>query len=287
MYKILSKIAMENGTVVINQIQAPLLAQKARPGQFLILRINESGERIPLTMADTDPEKGSVTIIYQVVGKSTALLASLNQGDFISDVVGPLGKPTDISYLGKVICVGGGTGTGVLHPIARGFKRAGNYVIVVLGARSKNLLIMEKEMQAVSDEFYVCTDDGSAGHHGVVTDILQRRLQQPDNGVKQAVAIGPIPMMRACSQLTAAFNLPTMVSLNALMVDGTGMCGCCRVSVGGEIKFACVAGPEFDGHKVDFDDLNNRLWAYRQPEGVSYRAFQERQRGCQCGGQHV
>ncbi len=280
MFQILSKQELAQGTVVANEISAPLIAKKAQPGQFIILRVNETGERIPLTMADTDPDKGTITIIYQVVGKTTALLKTLNPGDHIQDLVGPLGRPTPIEKKGTVICVGGGTGVAVLHPITRGMKRAGNKVIAIIGARTKDLLIMEDKMKAASDQLYVCTDDGSYGHHGFVTEVLKDQLSKLGSEVKEAVCIGPVPMMKFCAQVTAEYQVPTMVSLNAIMVDGTGMCGCCRVSVGGETKFACVDGPEFDGHQVDFEELMKRLTAYVPQEKQAMEHF-EHQCSCQ------
>ncbi len=282
MFQILSKEVLAQGTVVANQIHAPRIAAKARPGQFIMLRVNENGERIPLTMADTDPERGTITIIYQVVGKTTALLASLKPTEYIQDLVGPLGRPTPIEKKGTVICVGGGTGVAVLHPITRGFKQAGNKVISIIGARSKDLLILEEQMKAASDELFVCTDDGSYGHHGFVTDILKEQLEKHGAAVKEAVCIGPVPMMKFCTLMTKEYGVPTLVSLNAIMLDGTGMCGCCRVSVGDETKFACVDGPEFDGHKVDFDELSRRLTAYLPQEKESYDLFRH-QCSCQTG----
>ncbi|MCB2187827.1 MAG: sulfide/dihydroorotate dehydrogenase-like FAD/NAD-binding protein [Deltaproteobacteria bacterium] len=279
MFQILSKQVLAQGTVVANEIHAPRIAAKARPGQFVILRVNETGERIPLTMADTDPQRGTITIIYQVVGKTTALMKSLNVQDYLQDVVGPLGRPTPIEKKGTVICVGGGTGVAVLHPITRGMKEAGNKVIAIIGARTKDLLIMEDKMKAASDELYVCTDDGSYGHHGFVTDVLREQLTIHGAAVKEAVCIGPVPMMKFCCKTTKEFGVPTMVSLNAIMVDGTGMCGCCRVKVGDETKFACVDGPEFDGHKVDYDGLGRRLTAYHSYEKESLGIFE---RKCAC-----
>jgi ferredoxin--NADP+ reductase len=279
MFKILTKQVLAQGTVVANEIHAPQIAAKAQPGQFTILRVNETGERIPLTMADTNPERGTITIIYQVVGKTTALLKSLEVGDAIMDIAGPLGRPTPIEKKGTIVCVGGGTGVAVLHPITRGFKKAGNKVIAIIGARNKDLLIMEDKMKAASDELYVCTDDGSYGHHGFVTDVLKEQLQKLGSEVKEAVCIGPVPMMKFCSKVTGEFGVPTMVSLNAIMVDGTGMCGCCRVSVGGETKFACVDGPEFDAHKVDFEELTQRLTAYQPQEREAMELYE---RKCSC-----
>jgi ferredoxin--NADP+ reductase len=279
MFKILTKTELAQGTVVANDIHAPKIAAKAKPGQFIILRVNETGERIPLTMADTNPERGTITIIYQVVGKTTALLASLDVSDAIMDIVGPLGKPTPIEKKGTVICVGGGTGVAVLHPITRGMKQAGNKVIAIIGARSKDLLILEDKMEKASDELYVCTDDGSYGHHGFVTDVLKEQLGKLGSEVKEAVCIGPVPMMKFCTQVTKEYGVPTMVSLNAIMVDGTGMCGCCRVSVGGETKFACVDGPEFDAHAVDFEGLTRRLTAYLPQEKEAMDLYQQK---CSC-----
>jgi len=271
MFKIVQRKEMAGGTIVLNEIEAPLIAKKAKPGQFVILKANEAGERIPLTMADTNPEKGTLTIIYMVVGKSTALFKSLKVGESYQDVIGPLGKPTHLEKVGTVVCVGGGTGIAVLHPITRGLKEIGNNVISIIGARSKDILILEDEMKAASHKLHVCTDDGSYGHHGFVTEVLKQVLEKED--VKLAVAIGPVPMMKFVSKLTKDFNVPTMVSLNPIMVDGTGMCGGCRVSVGGETKFACVDGPEFDGHKVDFDELMRRLQAYCEDEKKCYNDY--------------
>ena len=271
MFKIVKRKEMAGGTIVLNEIEAPLIARKAKPGQFVILKANEAGERIPLTMADTNPEKGTITIIYMVVGKSTALFKSLKVGEGYQDVIGPLGKPTHLEKLGTVVCVGGGTGIAVIHPITRGLKEIGNKVISIIGARSKDILILEEEMKAASDTLHVCTDDGSYGHHGFVTEVLKKVLEKED--VKLVVAIGPVPMMKFVSKITKDFNAPTMVSLNPIMVDGTGMCGGCRVSVGGETKFACVDGPEFDGHKVDFDELMRRLQAYCEDEKKCYNDY--------------
>jgi len=268
MFKIVRREEMAEGTVVLNEIEAPLIAKKAKPGQFVILKANETGERIPLTMADTDPEKGTITIIYMVVGKSTALFKTLKKGEGYLDVIGPLGAPTHLEKVGKVVCVGGGTGVAVLHPITRALKEIGNDVTCIIGARTKDLLILEEQMKAASNNFKVCTDDGSYGHHGFVTDVMKEELEGGD--VKLVVAIGPVPMMKAVCNITKEFGVKTMVSLNPIMIDGTGMCGGCRVSVGGKTKFACVDGPEFDGHDVDFDELMMRLQAYTEQEKKSY-----------------
>jgi len=271
MFNIIKREEMANGTVILNEIKAPKIARKAKPGQFVILKANESGERVPLTMADTDPEKGTITIIYMVVGKSTGLFKSLKEGDSYLDIIGPLGKPTHLEKLGNIVCVGGGTGVAVLHPITRGLKEVGNNVISIIGSRNKELLILEDQMTAASHKLHICTDDGSYGHHGFVTDVLTQVLV--NQNIDLVVAIGPVPMMKFVSRLTKDFKVPTMVSLNPIMVDGTGMCGGCRVSVGGEMKFACVDGPEFDGHKVDFDELMLRLQAYAEEEKRCYEEF--------------
>lgn len=272
MFPIVKRQEMARGTIVLNDIKAPLIAKKALPGQFVVLKANETGERIPLTIADKDADKGIITIIYMIVGKTTALFASLAEGDAFMDVIGPLGKPTPIENVGTVVCVGGGTGVAVLYPITRALKQAGNQVISIIGARSQDLLILEEKMKAVSDVFSVCTDDGSYGHHGLVTEVLQEILET-NKAVKLVVAIGPVPMMKFCALTTKPFGVKTLVSLNPIMVDGTGMCGCCRVSVGGETKFACVDGPEFDGHAVDFDELGLRLQAYQEQEKISYDTY--------------
>ncbi|MFP4350664.1 MAG: sulfide/dihydroorotate dehydrogenase-like FAD/NAD-binding protein [Thermodesulfobacteriota bacterium] len=271
MFKIVKREEMAGGTVVLNEIEAPLIANKAKPGQFVILKATEEGERIPLTIAETDPEKGTLTVIYMVVGKSTAVFKSLKEGEGYQDVIGPLGKPTHIEKVGTVVCVGGGTGIAVLHPITRALKEAGNRVIAIIGARNKDLLILEDRMKQASHELKICTDDGSYGRKGFVTEVLKEVLE--NEKVDQAVAIGPVPMMKFVSKMTADYDVPTLVSLNPIMVDGTGMCGGCRVSVGGETKFACVDGPEFDGHQVDYDELMMRLQAYCEDEQKCYNDF--------------
>jgi ferredoxin/flavodoxin---NADP+ reductase len=271
MFKIVKREEMAEGTVILNEIEAPLIARKAKPGQFVILKANEAGERIPLTMAETDPTRGTITIIYMVVGKSTALFRDLAVGESYQDVIGPLGKPTHVEKLGKVLCVGGGTGVAVLHPITRAMKEAGNHVICVIGARNKGLLILEDRMKSASNELFVCTDDGSYGHHGFVTDIVKKTLET--ESIQQVVAIGPVPMMKAVSNITKQFNVPTLVSLNPIMIDGTGMCGGCRVTVGGKTQFACVDGPEFDGHQVNYDELLLRLRAYCEEEKHCYEDY--------------
>jgi len=271
MFKIVRREEMSEGTVVLNEIEAPQIAKKALPGQFVIVKSGEDGERVPLTMAETNPEKGTITIIYMIVGKSTALYRDLQVGDGFDDVIGPLGKATHLEKRGKVVCVGGGTGVAVLHPITRALKDIGNDVTCIIGARNKGLLMLEEQMRNASHDLRVCTDDGSYGHHGFVTDVLQEVLQGGD--IQQVVAIGPVPMMKAVSNLTKEYGVETLVSLNPIMVDGTGMCGGCRVSVGGETKFACVDGPEFDGHLVDFDELSLRLQAYLEDEKKCHNEY--------------
>lgn len=271
MFKIVKREEMANGTVVMNEFEAPLIARKAKPGQFVILKATETGERIPLTMADTDPEKGTITVIYMIVGKSTALFKTLKEGDGYQDVIGPLGKPTHIENVGNVVCVGGGTGIAVLYPITRAIKEAGNNVTSIIGARNKELLILEDKMKSASHKLHACTDDGSYGHHGFVTDVLKKILD--NQSINLVVAIGPVPMMKFVSKITKDYNVKTLVSLNPIMIDGTGMCGGCRVTVGGKTQFACVDGPEFDGHQVDFDELMLRLQAYMEDEKASHDEF--------------
>jgi ferredoxin/flavodoxin---NADP+ reductase len=278
-FEILEKDELAQGTVVSNTIKAPLIARKAKPGQFVIIRVNETGERIPLTMADTDPEAGTITLIYQVVGKSTALMKTLKVGDAYQDICGPLGQPTHVGKLGTVICVGGGTGVAVLHPITKGMKEAGNQVVAIIGARTKDLLILEDKMAKASHELRVCTDDGTYGHHGFVTEVLKEYLEKKEP-IGLIVAIGPVPMMKFTCKLTEGYGVKTMVSLNPIMVDGTGMCGCCRVTVGEITRFACVDGPEFDGHQVNFDELIERQRAYLEQEKQSMERFKNS--SCQC-----
>lgn len=273
MYEILEREEMAQGTVVMNVIKAPKIAAKAQPGQFVIIRANEQGERIPLTMADTNKDKGTITIIYQVVGKSTALFKTFKVGDAFMDVAGPLGQPTHIENVdGLVICVGGGTGTAVVHPITRGFKDADNRVVAIIGSRNKDLLILEDKMKEASHELKVCTDDGSYGHHGFVTDILKEYLEGEEK-VGLVVAAGPVPMMKFVSKMTEGYGVHTLVSLNSIMIDGTGMCGGCRVGIKGQNRFTCVDGPEFDAHQVDWDEFTQRLAAYTDMEKQSMEMF--------------
>jgi ferredoxin/flavodoxin---NADP+ reductase len=252
--------------VYLMRVHAPLIAQERQPGQFVIVQLNtDFGERIPLTIADADAAEGWIMLIFQVVGRTTHLLADLRVGDTIQNLLGPLGHPTHIEKFGTVVCVGGGIGTAPLHPIAQAMKKAGNRVLIILGARNKSLIILEDKMRAIADELIVCTDDGSYGRKALVTEPLKelcQRTPKPD----MAVAIGPPIMMKFCAEATRPFAVPTVVSLNTIMVDGTGMCGGCRVTVGGKTRFVCVDGPEFDGHLVDFDNMMKRLGAYRKTE---------------------
>ena len=264
MYKIVRKKEL-NASVTLMEIEAPFIAKKAKAGQFIIFRIDEMGERVPLTIAGYDREKGTVTIIFQKVGFSTIALGKLNEGDYIRDFVGPLGKPTHTEGVKRVCVVGGGVGCAIALPSAAAFKEAGAEVDVVVGFRNKDIVILEEEFKAVSDNMYLMTDDGSYGEQGFVTVKLQQLLES-GREYDAVLAIGPIPMMKFVCKTTEPFGVKTMVSLNPVMIDGTGMCGGCRVTVGGETKFACVDGPEFDGHKVDFAELMSRNGTYRDRE---------------------
>ena len=254
-------------------IKAPVIAQKRKPGQFVLLRINETGERIPLTIADANAETGTLDIIFQEVGKTTMQLAKMKIGEFILNVAGPLGKPTEIHKYGTVVAIGGGVGIAPLYPVAKAFKEAGNKVISIIGARTKELLILENEMRKISDELIVTTDDGSYVQKGFVTDILKKLIDDKVT-IDFVITIGPAVMMKAVSNLTKTYKIKTMVSLNSIMIDGTGMCGGCRVSIGGETKFVCVDGPEFDGHLVDFDELLKRQRIYISQEKIAGQKFE-------------
>jgi NAD(P)H-flavin reductase len=259
--------------VVKMVIKAPLIASKRKAGHFVIVRIGDQGERIPLTISSSDSTEGTITLIIQRVGVTSYKLTGLNPGDEITDLVGPLGHPTHIEKAGTVLCAGGGVGIAPLLPIAEELKKAGNRVLSVLAARSKELVILEKEMNACSDELIIMTDDGSHGKKGLVTQGMEEIILREK--IHLAFAIGPAIMMKYASMLTQKYNIPTMASLNSIMVDGTGMCGACRVSVGGTTKFVCVDGPEFDAHQVDFDELIMRLGAYRQEEVSAYEEFRK------------
>jgi ferredoxin/flavodoxin---NADP+ reductase len=262
-------------------IEAPRIARKQRPGQFVIIRINEKGERIPLTIERSDPEKGTVNIVVQSIGKTTNLLNSLETGDSILDIVGPLGKPSEVRKFGTVVVMGGGVGTAMAYPTAAAMKRAGNRVITILGGRNKDLVILESEMREVSDTVFVTTDDGSHGDKGLVTDKL-RQLIENGTRIDEVLAVGPIPMMRAVAEMTRKERIHTMVSLNPIMIDGTGMCGGCRVLVEGKSEFACVDGPEFDAHRIDFAILVQRNTMYRDAEKQSLALLKEEESKREC-----
>lgn len=255
-------------------IEVPRLVAKAKAGQFVIIRVDEHGERVPMSIAGLDKEKGILTVIYQVVGKTSALMTTVPAGGELADCVGPLGAPSHVDNWGTACVIGGGIGIAPIYPIAQAYKAAGNRLITIIGARSKNLLFYENEHKSLADDFYVCTDDGSYGVKGFVSDVLKQLL---DKKVKigMIMAIGPVPMMRVVSNLTKGYNVPTWVSLNPIMIDGTGMCGGCRVAVDGKTMFACVDGPDFDGHKVDFELLAKRLGAYREMEKAAMKKFLE------------
>ena len=272
MYKILFKEDL-TPNIHLFRVEAPNVAKKAQPGQFVVVRIDEKGERIPLTIADWDEKEGSVTIVFMEVGTTTARLALLKAGDSIADFVGPLGLPTHIEKFGTVVCVAGGVGAAPTAPIARALKQKGNRIISILGARSKNLLFWEDKLHSLSDQLIVTTDDGSYGRKGVVTEPLKELLAS-DKKVDLVIAIGPSIMMKFCAKTTEPFGVKTIVSLNPIMVDGTGMCGCCRVSVGGVTKFTCVDGPDFDGHQVDWDLLFARQRIYLNEEKCSFERWQ-------------
>ena len=280
MYKILDQNVIAPG-VTKTVIAAPRIAKKRKPGQFVILRLYEKGERIPLTIADADPERGTITIISQNVGKSTAYLEQMKVSDEILDVVGPLGHPTHIELYGHVVCIGGGIGIAPLYPVVQGMKNAGNRVTSIIGARTKDLLILEEEMRNVSDDLAISTDDGSYGEKGFVSDILKKRVESGER-FDQAVVIGPVPMMRVMALLTKSYNIPTVVSLNSIMVDGTGMCGACRVTVDGTTKFTCVDGPEFDGFQVDFDELMHRLKMFDNLDVQARADYAEKHKNLHC-----
>ncbi|MHC4197942.1 MAG: sulfide/dihydroorotate dehydrogenase-like FAD/NAD-binding protein [Planctomycetota bacterium] len=271
MFKILAKKKLTDNIIQI-VIEAPKIARKRKAGQFVMLRSDEFGERIPLTISDADPDAGTITIVFQTVGYTTKQMATLNVGDYIQDVAGPLGHPTYVENFGTVVCVGGGLGTALGRPITEALYNAGNHVIAIVSARNKDLVIMEDEMKKVCHELKICTDDGSRGFHGFPTQALQELI---DGGKKidLVVAVGPVPLMAAVSKLTKPYGIKTVVSLNPIMVDATGMCGACRVTVGGVTRFGCVEGPEFDAHEVDFDELMKRLKLYVEEEGMMNEKF--------------
>jgi NAD(P)H-flavin reductase len=268
MYKILLRKDL-TPNIHLFEIEAPAVARKAQAGQFVVIRVNETGERIPVTVADWNREKGTVTVVFMEVGTTTNRLAKLKAGESVLDFVGPLGVPTEIENYGTVVCVAGGFAVAVIRPIARALKEAGNKVISIMGARTKDLVFWEKELRSTSDELIVTTDDGSYARKGMVTEPLKELLEK-DKSIKRVIAIGPSIMMKFSTLTTQPFGVKTIVSLNPIMVDGTGMCGCCRVLVGGETKFACVDGPDFDGHKVDWNLLFARQKSYIDEEKLSF-----------------
>lgn len=270
MNKIVSKKKLA-AAVYEMEVEAPLIAEERQAGQFIIFQLDtDSGERVPLTIADADKEKGTITLVFQAVGKTTHNLGELEVGDSIKHLLGPLGTPTKIENVGHVVCVGGGIGAAPLHPIAKAMRAAGNKVTIILGARNKELVIFEDRMRAIADELIICTDDGSYGRKDLVTAPLKELCElatKPD----EVIAIGPPIMMKFCAETTRPYEVHTLVSLNTIMIDGTGMCGGCRVTVGGETKFVCVDGPEFDGHLVDFDNMMDRLGAYKEIEDEDHK----------------
>lgn len=276
MYKIVEKKELA-ATVVLMKILAPEIAKKVQAGQFIIIRTDNKGERIPLTVADYDRKEGTITIIFQEVGYSTKVLASYNVGDEVLDFVGPLGQATEIKNYGTVLCVGGGVGVAPVLPIAKALKEAGNNVISIIGARCQDLLILEDEMREASTTLHITTDDGSCsyGVKGFVTDKIKEILDDPSNDVKHVWTIGPVIMMKFCASLTKKYDVPTTVSMNPIMVDGTGMCGACRVAVGGKTKFACVDGPEFDGHLIDWDLAMRRMNIFVQKEKLITEKYEK------------
>ncbi len=294
MYKIVGKRTLTDN-IFLMDIEAPRVAKSALPGQFIIIKNTEHGERIPLTVADYDREKGTITIVFQTVGKSTLELATYNEGDFVADFVGPLGQPTelvheDIEELKKknIIFVAGGVGAAPVYPQVKWLHENGVSADVIVGSRTKDLLIMEEEMKAVAGNLYISTDDGSYGFNGRVTDCLKDLTENKGKKYDHAVVIGPMIMMKFTAAVTKELNIPTVVSLNPIMVDGTGMCGACRVTVGNEVKFACVDGPEFDGHLINYDEAMRRQAMYKTEEGRAKLKFEEGEThshgGCGCGG---
>ena len=271
MYKITAKEKLA-ADILLFEVEAPEVARKAQPGQFVIIRVDEEGERVPLTIADWNTEKGSINIIFLEVGTTTRKLACLNAGDSVLNFAGPLGRPTEVDHFGTVICVAGGVGAAAIFPIARSLKALGNEVITIMGARTKQLIFWEDHLRNASHQLILTTDDGSYGRKGVVTEPLKELLEA--RRIDRVIAVGPTIMMKFCSLTTNLFGVKTIVSLNPIMVDGTGMCGCCRVSVGGETKFACVDGPDFDGHKVDWELLMNRQRTYLEEEKESLEIWE-------------
>lgn len=271
MYEIVDKRVLAPN-ISLFKIKAPRIAHKRKPGNFVVVRIDEKGERIPLTIAGGDADDGTITLVTQAVGRTTMQFLAMEPGEYLLDVVGPLGHPTHIEKYGTAVTVSGGYGVAAVVPMAEALKKAGNYVISIIGARNRELVILEEELAQVSNELHVSTDDGSYGQKGLVTDIL-RPLLEAERKIDFIIAVGPVPMMRAVSELTRPYGIKTMVSLNSVMVDGTGMCGSCRVAVGGKSRFVCVDGPEFDGHEVDFDEMVKRQRMYLAEEKVALERY--------------
>jgi len=271
MFEIADRKRLVPGIVSLT-VRAPDIARTHRPGQFVILRIDDEGERIPLTVADKDVESGTITLVFQEVGRTTYQLARMFPGSAILDLAGPLGQPTEVCNFGTTLSIGGGIGIPLLYPITKGFRETGNYVISILGARTKDLLVMEEEMNAVSHVTKICTDDGSYGIHGFVTGELKRMLEAGER-IDRVMGVGPVPMMKALCELTRPYGIKTIVSLNPIMVDGTGMCGACRCEINGRTVYACVDGPEFDGHQVNFDLLAKRLNMYKGQELIALEEY--------------
>ena len=278
MYQIVNKEKLYKDIIGM-WVKAPDIAESVQPGQFVILMTKEEGERIPLTVANYDRKKGLIYIVFQVVGKTTEELAAFKQNDCLYSFIGPLGKPSKIDYFGTVVVVGGGTGIACIHTIAKNLKKAGNHVITIIGARTKDLIIMEKELKEVSDEFIISTDDGSYGRKGFVTDVLKEKLEADDT-IKKVWTIGPPVMMKATCSLTKNYPVETIVSLNTIMVDGTGMCGSCRVSIGDKTQFVCTDGPEFDGQLVDWEEFMNRINRYNENEKKSWDDYHHKKHDC-------
>ncbi|MBD3189195.1 MAG: sulfide/dihydroorotate dehydrogenase-like FAD/NAD-binding protein [Candidatus Heimdallarchaeota archaeon] len=277
-------------TIFLLEVKAPRIAAKAKAGNFIILRAHEKGERIPITIADSNKEAGTIVLVIQIVGKTSALLSTYKKGDTLQDLVGPLGRATNVKKYGTIAIVAGGVGIPLAHPVAQAFKKAGNHVISIIGARTKELLIWEDKMKKASSEVKVSTDDGSYGFKGFTTQLLEKTIEEQklkNNPIDFVFTVGPAIMMKFITKVTEKYNIPTEASLNSIMVDGTGMCGACRVTVGGETKFACVDGPEFNAHRVDWDELMTRLSQYKQQEVEAYDLYKKkREKGhnCQCGG---
>jgi 2-polyprenylphenol hydroxylase and related flavodoxin oxidoreductases len=282
MYQIIKKKVLIPDVMILLEIEAPMVAASCQAGQFIMLRMDEVGERIPLTITDFDREKGTITIIFQVVGKTTELMNQLEEGDCVLDFAGPLGRPSHIEKFGRVVMIGGGVGVAPIYPIARELKNAGNEVISILGARNHELLILEKEMKKISSEVIVTTDDGSYGRKGLVTEVLKELISERDK-IDLVVAIGPMIMMQAVCDATREPNIPTIVSMNPVMVDGTGMCGACRIEVGNETKFACVDGPEFDGHRVNWKLASQRAAMFKDEEQRAMVEYKHEGGRCVCG----